>query len=90
MTHKQIKRFQIEGEISDDAFIRMREQYINMLFYNMRTKGYVPVLDLDDAFSTEWNGKNFDFTLTVHGVYYGPVKAREIYGISGNKEIPME
>lgn len=90
MTHKQIKRFQIEGQISDDAFVRMKEQYLNLLFYDMRTKGYVPVLDLDEAFSTSWNGKSFDFVLTVHGVYYGPTEARKIYGLTGSKEIPME
>jgi len=90
-THKQIKRFQLEGKIADDSdFPRLRSQYINMLFYNMRTKGFVPVLDLDEAWSTSFNGTSYDFVLTVHGVYYGPKQARLIYGLSGNKEIPME
>jgi hypothetical protein len=87
MTHKQIKRFQINGQISDDAFLRMKETYINQMFSNMRSKGYVPILDLDSAFSTEWNGSTFDFVLTVHGVYYGQTEARKIYGLADNKEI---
>lgn len=81
----------MEGLIADDAaFLRLRTQYLNMMFYNMRTKGYVPILDVADAFSTSWNGESYDFTLTVHGVYYGQQKARKIYGLTGDKEIPME
>lgn len=89
MTHKAIKRFQIEGQISDDAFDRMKKLYVKEMFRSMRSKGYVPILDLDSAFSTEWNGKSFDFVLTVHGVYYGITEARGIYGLSDNKEIPL-
>lgn len=91
MTHRKIKRFQIEGKIADDADIpRLKNEYVNMLYYNMRTKGYVPVLDIDYAFSTSYNGSSYDFVLSAHGVFYGPVKARKIYGLAGSKEIPME
>ena len=91
MTHKKIKRFQLEGVVADDsAFVRLKAQYVNMLFYNMRSHGYVPLLDVDPAWATSWNGESYDFVLTVHGVYYGMSTARKIYGVSDGKEVPME
>jgi hypothetical protein len=37
-----------------------------------------------------YNGKIYNFLLTIHGVYVGKKQAQTIYGIDGQKEIPME
>lgn len=91
MTHKKIKRYQITGKINSDSDIpRVQAQYINLLTHQMRSEGYVPVLDVPAAWSTTYDTKNYDFLLTLHGVYFGKVRALEVYGVVGQKEIPME
>jgi hypothetical protein len=48
MTHKKIKRFQVEVEFIDDSdIIRIRNQYENLLISQMRDAGYIRVLDID-------------------------------------------
>ncbi len=91
MTHKKINRFQLEGSYGDDSdIVRLKEKYIQTLQGDMRMDGYVPVLAIDPAFSTVYDGKNYNFLLTIHGVYVGKQKAQIVYGIDGQKEIPME
>ncbi len=52
MTHKRIKRFQVDVEFKDNAqLISLRPQYENLLTQDMRGKGYIRVLDIDPAFS---------------------------------------
>ncbi len=89
MTHKQIKRFQIEVEFLDDSdIIRIRNQYENILTFHLRERGYVRVLDIDPAFSVEFTGETWKFLMTVHGVYVGKKKAWESEGMSQGKLIP--
>jgi hypothetical protein len=91
MTHKNIKRFQMKGVIRDDSdIVRLYEQHVNLLTHQMRMDGYVPVLDIQPAWSLSYNGKTYDFLLTVHGVYYGRKRSKKIAGVSGLKEIMME
>ncbi len=91
MTHKKIKRYQIDGQLASDAdILRIQAQYVNMLYYDMRGQGFVPVLDLSPAWSTSWDGDKYSFLLTVHGVYLGKARAKKVYGVIGQKEIPME
>ena len=67
MTHKRIKRFQIEVEFNDDSqIISLRPQYENLLVQDMRGKGYVRVLDIDPAFSIEFTGETWRFLMTLH------------------------
>ena len=88
-SHKKIERFSLEGEIFDDSHIlRLKDQYISMLVNGMRNKGYVPRYDIDTDFSISYNGKTFDFKLSVYGVYVGKGKAKCILGI--DKNIPLE
>ena len=92
MTHKQIKRFQMEGTIKDESdTIRLKAQYIRMIYWDMRQAGYVPILDLDPSFSLEFDSFSniFSFKLTVHGVFLGTAKAKKTYGITGNREVPL-
>jgi hypothetical protein len=92
MTHKAIKRFQIDGQIRDDSDIaRLREQYVKLLVNQMRDEGYVQVLDLTPAFSIEYDKtkSTYKFLLTMHGVFYGKVRARELYGVANSREVPV-
>lgn len=89
MTHKRIKRFQIEVEFYDNAqLISLKPQYENLLIQDMRGKGYVRVLDIDPAFSIEFTGETWRFLMTLHGVYVGKRKAWQLEGITQSKLIP--
>ena len=89
MTHKRIKRFQIDVEFGDNAqLISLRPQYENLLVHDMRSKGYVRVLDIDPAFSVEFTGETWKFLMTLHGVYVGKKKAWQSEGITQGKSIP--
>jgi hypothetical protein len=91
MTHKQIHRFQVNGIIGDDAgFVRLKNQYETILTLQMRKKGYVRVLDIDPAFSVEYDNEKdtYNFTFTMHGVYVGKARACRLDGISQGKLIP--
>ena len=83
--HKRIEKFSLEGEIFDDSHIsRLKDQYVFMIVNAMRNKGYVPRYDIDTDFTISYNGKTFDFKLSVYGVYVGKGKARCILGIDKN------
>ncbi len=88
MTHKKIKRFQIEVEFIDDSdIIRIRNQYENLLTSQMRDSGYVRVLDIDPAFSVEFTGETWKFLMTIHGIYVGKKKSWQLEGITQNKPV---
>jgi hypothetical protein len=90
-THKRIKRFQVTGTFRDDSdIIRIRAQYESLLVQSLRGDGYVPVLDMDPAFSVSYNQQenNWSFILTIHGVYIGKVKAWQVEGFSDGKMLP--
>lgn len=89
MTHRKIKRFQIDVEFHDNAqLISLRPQYENLLTQDMRGKGYVRVLDIDPAFSVEFTGETWKFLMSIHGVYVGKKKAWQLEGITQGKSIP--
>jgi hypothetical protein len=78
----------MSGVIKDDAaFIRVREMYEKLTLDDMRSKGYVPVLDLESQFSIKYNEvkDNYSFYLEMFGVYVGKKKALEIEGFSGQQ-----
>jgi hypothetical protein len=88
-THKKIKRFQVSVEFLDDSdLIRIKNQYINLLTSQMKDKGYVPVLDIDPAFSVEFTGETWKFLMTIHGVYVGKKKAWDTLGMTQGKLTP--
>jgi hypothetical protein len=89
MTHKKIKRFQINVEFIDDSdIIRIKHQYESLLVYQMRDLGYVRVLDIDTAFSVEFTGETWKFLMTIHGIYVGKKRSWQLEGISQGKMIP--
>jgi hypothetical protein len=86
--HRKITKFGLEGEIFDDAKIpKIKDQYINMVCNGMRNKGYVPRYDIDPDFTISYNGKTFEFKLSVYGVYVGKKKAKCVKGIDKNQVI---
>lgn len=88
VSHKNIKRFYLNGEIADDSLIpRIKQQYINLLMNSMKYKGYVIRYDIDPDFTVSYNGKVFEFELSVYGVFVGKRKAQWISGIDKNRII---
>jgi hypothetical protein len=88
--HKRIKMFQIDGEIDDDNNIpRVRQRYEKSLVDIMRSQGFVPHLDLEPAFSLEYDNKRYKFLMSIYGVYVGKAKAKCFHGVTVNNLIPM-
>jgi hypothetical protein len=88
IAHKNIRRFQIDGEIYDESVIpRIKEQYIFMLTVMMKSKGFLVRYDIDPDFTIEYNGKTFNFVLSIYGVFVGKKKAQWFDGVDKNKLI---
>jgi hypothetical protein len=80
--HKSIKRFSLDGEIYDDShIIRLKDQYKTMIINGMKADGYVPRYDIDTDFTLSYNGKTFDFKISIYGIYVGKRKAQCLEGI---------
>ena len=90
VSHKNIKKFNIDGEIYDEAAIpNIKEQYINILKIIMQGKGYVIRYDIDPDFTVQYNGKTFNFLLSVYGVFLGKRKAQCVSGVDKNRTVPL-
>jgi hypothetical protein len=90
VSHKNIKRFEIDGEIYDEAAIpRIKDQYVDLLKLMMQNKGYVIRYDIDPDFTIKYTGKSFTFLLSVYGVFVGKRKAQCLSGIDKNKPISL-
>lgn len=86
--HKRIKRFGLYGVIHDEAKIgRLKDQYIFMIVTSMKSQGYVPRFDIDPDFTVSYNGRAFDFELSIYGVFVGRKKAECIEGLMAAKPI---
>lgn len=86
--HKSIKRFCLDGQIYDDAFIpRLKNEYINILNTQMKLQGYAPRIDIDPQFTIEYNGKSYNFKLSVYGTFVGKRNAECIQALDGSKPI---
>lgn len=90
---KNIKKFGFSGVIFDDAHMYGKKQYYTKLLEDeMRTSGYVPVLDLDIQFFTSYNYQldSYNFSIHMYGVYVGKRKAQKIVGFSGQQFIEKD
>lgn len=86
--HKKIKEFHIEGTFRDDSVMtKIRHQYEDILVKSMRSRGYVPIFDLDSAFSTKYEKDHYSFMLTIYGIYIGKVNAHCYTGVISHKLI---
>ncbi len=90
--HKQIKRFTLDGVIHDESVIgRLKNEYIRLLVSEMRLTGYVPRFDIEPDFTIEYNEEksNFNFELSIYGIYAGRKQSEWIAGADGHKVIPI-
>lgn len=88
VTHRVVKRFQIEGEFLDDSVLIMtRAQLETSLLHSLRSQGYIPLLDVSPAWSTEYDHihDKWKFLLTIQAVYVGRKKAWEYEGVADNR-----
>lgn len=88
--HKPIKKFDLKGQISDEATIpRLKEEYIRLVVISMKNQGYVPRFDIEADFTVDYNEKKqyFEFELSIYGTYVGKKKSECIIGIDGSKVI---
>jgi hypothetical protein len=53
----------------------------------MRSAGFVPRIDIEPDFTLEYDGKKYNFTLSLYGIYVGKVNSKKICGIDKNKPI---
>lgn len=87
--HKPIRMFQIDGEIDDDSnMLKIRERFEDHLIKMMRSKGYVPHLDIEPAFSLKYRDGKYKFLLSLYGVYIGKAKAKCYLAVSANNLVP--
>ncbi len=85
--HPKIHRESIEGIIDSDKDIpRMKQELIRLITDSMSDDGYVPVLDLLPAFSTEYVKGHYEFLLSIYFVKIGK-EAYKWSGLSDNKLI---
>lgn len=88
LSHKNIKRFFLDGEIYDESYIpRIKDQYIRMVSDLMYTKGYLPRVDIDPDFTVMYNGRTFEFKLSAYGVFVGKRKCEQYSGVDKNRLI---
>lgn len=87
--HKQIKMFSIDGEFDDDSnLVKIRERFEKHLVNIMRSKGYVPHIDIEPAFSLEYENGKYKFLLSIYGIFIGKAKAKCYLAVSGHNLIP--
>jgi len=88
IVHKNIKRFELEGEIYDESSIpRIKNEHVFMLTMMMKAKGYLVRYDIDPDFTVMYNGKTFDFKLSIYGVFVGKKRAQWFDGVDKNRLI---
>jgi hypothetical protein len=62
----------------------------SLLVHDLRSKGWVPVLDLDTQWATSYDHitDTWDFKISIYSIYLGKRKAQEWEGFAGSKLIP--
>jgi len=54
---------------------------------SMRIGGFVPRIDIEPDFTLEYDGRKYNFILSLYGVYVGKRNSRKICGIDKNRPI---
>lgn len=83
--HKKIRKFTQTGEYkSDSQLVKVRDQQEAMLIYDMRERGYVPLLEFGPFWTSFYIEKDdkYEFILSVYGAHVGEKEAWEIEGIT--------
>jgi hypothetical protein len=93
LIRRKIKDFVTEGEAADgETIIRIRDEIEEVMMEDMRTKGYVPVIDLLPQlyWGYDKDTEHFNFSIIIYGTYVGKRKAREIMGILDSRPMFFE
>lgn len=89
MTHQMIRRFCLVGDLIETRMIQARDTHHSVLLNMMRDEGYVPLLDVNPVFLTNYRGgEKYEFSYTMQGVYVGRDTAWESVGMIDGKLIP--
>lgn len=83
----------MQGQIHDDSAIpRLRKEYERVIEQDMRSQGYVPILDLDIQFSLDYDESSdtYNFDIVLYGIYVGKKKSYQYEGFSGQALIPKQ
>lgn len=88
--HDDIRKFSLEGELSDANIVENKQRMVNFVESVMRDDSYVPALDLEPQFTLAYNMEReaYDFTLSVYGVQVDKEEACETSGVMNGKRIP--
>lgn len=87
--HDDIKRFSLEGTLSDRNLIDEKERLIRFVETDMREEGWVPSLDLHPHFTLDYDPAEgtFGFVLSVWGIHVGEEEAWRVDGMMDGKTI---
>ncbi len=86
--HKRIKRFELSGELYSDKHLpKMKDEYARLLEDKMRSSGYVVRLDIMPDWTVQYNGKHYEFILSIYGAYVGKRAAKCIEALDKNEAI---
>jgi hypothetical protein len=91
LKHRRIKKYGLSGVLGDDSLIpKIRADSERLLEEDARAMGYIPVLDLDTLWSTQYNPVNgsWSYSSVLYCIYVGKRKAKEWEGWQAGKLIP--
>lgn len=86
--HRKIRKFGLSGVFVSDAKIpSLRPEVERMLTQDARDRGYVPVLDLDTLWSTQYDleRNEYIYSSVLYCIYVGKRKAKEWQGWQSGK-----
>lgn len=93
MLHQDIKRFTESGLLRDDCdIIRLKDEFTRILEEQMRSQGFIPHLDLNVEWSTEYMEKDkcYKFTISWYGIEVGVKRSWIEIGFSDGKTFPIK
>jgi len=93
MLHQDIRRFTEEGFLRDDCdIIRLKYELTKTLEEIMRSQGYIPHLDLNVEWSTEYieKDKKYAFKISWYGIEVGVERSWSEIGFSDGKTFPIK
>jgi hypothetical protein len=89
--HRRIHRFDEYGELLDDRyFAGTRQTVLRYMVEQMKEKGYVRRLEIDDDWTLHYNGSTYKFQLSVYGTYVGKRNAECLVGLLGTRPIYIQ
>lgn len=89
MTAQMIRRWTYVGEYAETKLIQTRQTLTNAMVSEMKDEGFVPLLDVNPVWSTDYlGGERFRYVFTMQGVYVGKERAWQTAGMMDGKLIP--